>query len=396
MMQKWEEIATGRSKSLFRNLVDEKQAYCQEFFQDRSIMVVGAAGSIGASVVRNILRYDIRRLALVDVSENNLVEVTRELRSDANVRIPEMFEVLPIAMGSVEFSRYIAENEPFDYFMNLSAIKHVRSEKNIYSLIRMLDTNVYFLHKLLEDVPYAFKKVFSVSSDKGANPANLMGASKLVMEQVLAFHAQKFPFASARFANVAFSDGSLPYGFLHRIEKDQPIAAPRNILRYFISHEEAGQLCLLAFVLGNNEIFYPSLEEKLHEKDFVEIAKQLLRHKGYEAVEFESEAEAKLKLPKLKAQGQWPCVFLDSDTTGEKPFEEFFSEEEEIDASRFSEIGVIKKVHCAHDKYIHFIEFLEKAKVDKSIKKTDYIAEISKLVPGLKHIEKDKTLDQKM
>lgn len=395
-MNKWEAMATGREGSLFDHLVERHQSQCADFLNNRRIAVVGAAGSIGASVVRNLLRFRPAAISLIDISENNLVELTRELRSDASIELPANFEVLPIALGSIEFDRYFAESEPFDYFMNLSAMKHVRSEKNIYSLIRMLDTNVLFLHQFLASVPYKFKKVFSVSSDKGTNPANAMGASKLVMEQVLQYHTDKFPFATARFANVAFSDGSLPFGFLRRIEKEQPLAGPQGIRRYFISHEEAGQLCLLAFVLGENEIFFPNLEEKLNERDFYAIANAVLAEYGYQPVEYADEAQAKRDLPDLVRQGKWPCCFSPSDTSGEKPFEEFFAADESVDLDRLGDIGVIREVKTDRARLEEFFQFLVDGKTNKSLRKEDYIEQLKSVVPNLEHIERQKSLDEKM
>lgn len=395
-MNKWEAMATGREGSLFADLISKHESAFVKCISGTRIAIVGAAGSIGASVVRNVLRYQPSAICLIDISENNLVELTRELRSDDTVSLPKIFESLPIALGTIEFDRYFAENEPFDYFLNLSAMKHVRSEKNIYSLMRLLDTNVLFLHRFLASVPYRFKKIFSVSSDKGTNPANAMGASKLAMEQVMQYHADKFPFASARFANVAFSDGSLPFGFLHRIEKRQPLAGPSNIRRYFISHEEAGQLCLLAFVLGNNEVFFPNLEEKLNEKDFVAIAYSVLRDKGFEPVAYTDEEAAKRDLEKLVNAGKWPCCFTGSDTTGEKPFEEFFAKDEKVDLDRFGDMGVICEVDLDREKLEKFLLFLETGKRDATLKKEDYIAMLQTVVPGLKHIERQKSLDEKM
>ena len=261
--------------------------------------------------MKTILRYKPKALVLIDLSENNLVELVRDLRSTRNLKLPDEFFALPIGMGSVEFSRFFSETEPFDYLFNLSAMKHVRTEKDIYCLMRMIDTNVLFLHELLSGLKYSFKKVFSVSSDKAANPANIMGATKMIMEQLLLLWSDKFPFSTARFANVAFSDGSLPYGFLRRIENRQPIPAPNDIRRYFISHQEAGELCVLSCFTGENrDVFFPKMEQSRDEKTFSRIATDLLNELGYEPYNCATEDEAKKRAEELIALKKWPCFFL--------------------------------------------------------------------------------------
>jgi len=305
---------------------------------------------------------------------------------------------MPIGLGSIEFARYFAEEKPFDYFLNLSAIKHVRSERNIYCLVRMIDTNVLFLHDFMARNPYRFKKVFSVSSDKATNPANLMGATKMVMEKALLARSDIQPFSTARFANVAFSDGSLPFGFLQRLNKRQAISAPKDVRRYFISHQEAGELCVLSCALGHNrEVFFPNLIEGRDEKTFAEIAQELLRALGYTPVECASEEEAKMRVLDLIPKKKWPCYFFASDTTGEKEFEEFFAAGEKLDLERFKRIGVVKQgsptaSHTLND----FLQFARRAKADPKVRKEDYVRAILKVVPTLTHKETGKNLDQKM
>ena len=262
----------------------------------------------------------------------------------------------------------------------------------------MIDTNVLFLHDFLEGNRYRFKKVFSVSSDKAANPANLMGASKMAMEKALLARAEIQPFSTARFANVAFSDGSLPFGFLQRINKRQPISAPNDVRRYFISHQEAGELCVLSCALGHNrEVFFPKLAEGRDEKTFAEIAQDLLQKLGFEPMECASEQEAKERAPELIAKKQWPCFFFKSDTTGEKEFEEFFTANETLDLARFRQIGVIQQPPWDHPEQLaDFLNFVRQAKTDASVTKADYVREIRKIVPTLQHQETGKNLDQKM
>ena len=291
---RYEHIITGRTESLFAEDIRANQDALNEALSGRRIAVVGAAGSIGSAVVKTLLRFAPGALVLIDLSENNLVELVRDLRSTGGLRLPAEFATLPIGLGSVEFARYFAESKPFDYFLNLSAIKHVRTERDVYCLLRMIDTNVLFLHEFLSHNPYRFKKVFSVSSDKATNPANLMGATKMIMEKALLARSDVQPFSTARFANVAFSDGSLPFGFLQRIAKRQPLSAPSDVRRYFISHQEAGELCVLSCGLGENrDVFFPNLAQGLDEKTFADIARDLLVELGYQPVECGSEEEAK-------------------------------------------------------------------------------------------------------
>jgi len=397
--QECEILATGRSESLFADDLNRRQDELTEKLTGRRVAVIGAAGSIGAAVVRCLLRYRPARLVLFDLSENNLVELVRDLRSDPAVVLPEDFAALPIGLGSREFDRYFAEQSRFDYFFNLAAMKHVRSEKDVYCLMRMLDTNVLFLDSFLGRVPYHFAGVFSVSSDKAANPANLMGASKMIMEQVLLSHAPLQPFVTARFANVAFSDGSLPWGFLQRLAKRQPLAAPSDIRRYFISHQEAGELCVLAGITGaSRDVFFPKMTAGQDEKTFSAIAVKLLEKLGYEPVLFGSEAEARERCESLIAQHRWPCCFLPCDTEGEKPLEEFYTAEENADLDALPHLGIIRRDGSELDPVAleYFLAFARHAKEEPHITKEDYIRKMSRIVPGLHHIASERILDHKM
>ena len=398
MLTDYEYLATGRKTSFFSQDVENNSELLKDKIGNSRVAIIGAAGSIGSSVVKGILQFGPAGLALVDINENNLVEVIRDCRSSPDILVPDDFSVLPIGLGSVEFTRFFRESKPFDYVLNLSAMKHVRSEKNVYCLARMIDTNVCYLVEFLEGLGYRLKNFFSVSSDKATNPANLMGASKMVMENVLLCQEEQ-PFSTARFANVAFSDGSLPYGFLKRIEKRQPIAAPRDVKRYFISHEEAGQICLLSSMLGENgDIYFPKLREKIDERTFSEIAVRLIEQLGYEVYECSDENEAKQKFDDLCADKKWPCFFLDSDTTGEKDREEFYNAGETLDLESYKHIGVIKHSSNDIDKkaVAEFLQFVHKAKTDSSVTKSDYVREFQKVVPTLKHVETGKNLDRKM
>lgn len=393
-----ESLATGREGSMFVEDLRAHQGALSGGIQNSRIAVIGAAGSIGASVVKELLKFEPAGLVLIDLSENNLVEVVRDLRSSHDVSVPDDFATLPIGMGSTECAAFFKEAKAFDYILNLSAIKHVRSEKDTYCIARMIDTNVLFIHDLLEDIPYGFKKFFSVSSDKAANPANLMGASKMVMEEML--RCQTRPFSTARFANVAFSDGSLPHGFLQRIAKRQPISAPNDVRRYFMSHEEAGQICVLSCMLGEYaDVFFPKLEEGLNEKTFSDIAVALLGHLGYEPYVCATEDEAKARTEELIPQKKWPCYFFKTDTTGEKPFEEFYSKGDKLDCHKFKNVGIVKRNRADAPTVLavsDFVGFARRAKADTGVTKADYIREVKKVVPGFDHVEKNKNLDQKM
>lgn len=396
--RKHERLVTGRNASFFQNDILSNTKELNDMISGARIAIVGAAGSIGTAVVKTILRYKPAALSLIDINENNLVEVVRDLRSSRSVTLPKDFKTLPVGLGTVEYNRYFEDTEPYDYFLNLSAIKHVRSEKDLYCLMRMIDTNAIFLYEFLTKNPYRFKKVFSVSSDKAANPANMMGASKMVMEKVLLSQSKEQPFSTARFANVAFSDGSLPFGFLQRIQKQQPISAPNDVKRYFISHQEAGELCVLSCFLGENrDVFFPKFTEEKNEKTFSRIAIDLLEMLGYEPFECNSEQEAKSIAKELIPQKKWPCYFFKTDTSGEKGYEEFYVTSENLDMDRFENIGVIKQESLSDiDSLEAFIQFCIQAKNNNTISKQDYVAAMKEIVPSLCHVETNKNLDQKM
>ncbi len=397
-ISKFERAATGRELSLFAADIEDNRDTLLERLQGRRVAIIGAAGSIASSVVKSLLQFSPRSLMLFDLNENGLVEIVRDLRSSREFDVPDEFAELPIGLGSSEFIRYFQESEPFDYIFNLSAMKHVRSEKDVYCLMRMVDTNVLFLDEFLQELPRPAVNFFSVSSDKAVNPANLMGASKMVMEKVLLLRSERQPFSTARFANVAFSNGSLPFGFLMRIQKRQPLAGPKDVKRYFISHEEAGQLCILGCVLGENaDVFFPKLGN-LQERTFFEIAAKTLNEFGYEAYECSSEDEARSRINELLPKKKWPCYFAASDTTGEKVLEEFHGPEDMLNLDRFNAVGIIQQSPDSVDPTVieGFLEFARDAKRRRGIKKEDYVAEFQKVIPSLYHVEKGKVLDEKM
>ena len=388
-----------RKESIFLQDILDNNEQIQKKIKGTRILIIGAAGSIGSAFVKQLLHYSPEILHLVDISENNMVELVRDIRSSL-LHVPDDFKTFPLDFGSLEFKKLFDRQKDYDYVINFSAMKHVRSEKDPYSLMRMFNTNVDYVRELLESlIGTSIKKCFSVSSDKATNPVNVMGATKIFMERVLLSYSDKIPFSTARFANVAFSDGSLLYGFLQRFEKKQSFSAPVDVKRYFISHEEAGQLCLLSSFLGNNrEVFFPKLDEKKDLIIFSDIARMVLEQAGYTPDLCDSEEEAKERASHLNSDSKtWPCYFFTSDTTGEKPFEEFFTSKDEVDFNKYNNIGVIQQRSFTDPKRLEqaFKAFEKIKKSDKWLKK-DIIEAVKIIVPELVHEEKHKNLDQKM
>tara|TARA_R110002072_G_scaffold1989_2_gene16432 strand:+ start:152613 stop:153809 length:1197 start_codon:yes stop_codon:yes gene_type:complete len=398
MKKEYEFLATGRKESMFKVDIENNLQELNTKISQSRIAIIGAAGSIGSSVVRELVKYNPKEVCLFDINENNLVEVVRELRSSSELNLPSEFSALPIGLGSYEFLQFFKDHEPFDYVFNLCALKHVRTEKDKYCIKRMIDTNILFINSFLKEVGYSFKKFFSVSSDKAVAPANVMGASKMAMEKILLLNSEKQPFTSARFANVAFSDGSLPYSFLNRINKRQPIVAPSDIKRYFISHEEAAQLCVLAAMIGKNkDVFFPKMLEELHEKTFKEIALSLLETLNIKAIECSSEEEAKNLFTKGLNQNEWPCYFPRSTTSGEKPYEEFFKPSDTVNWDKFDAIGFVSQdfSEVNEDEIHSFLNFAYDSACSLQSKK-EYIINLKKIVHDFQHIETNRNLDQKM
>jgi len=397
MINDLEYFATQRKTSLFSAGMSAQFDTLDSSIRGSSVCIVGAAGSIGRSVLDCLLQYKPGRLVLIDLSENNLVELVRDLRS-SGISLPEDFRILPIDFGSPSFSLFLENEKPFDYFFNLSAIKHVRSEKDEYCIKRLVQTNVLNVHQVLNQLSYKPKCFFSVSSDKAVNPSNIMGASKKVMEDVMIANTKEIKVNFARFANVAFSYGSLPFGFIHRLEKMQPLAGPSDIRRYFISHQEAGQLCVLNGVLGSTgEAYFPEPAEGLPEISFLEIAEKLLSHHGYSVLRVETPKEARAAITEVHKTKAWPCLFTPSETDGEKQLEEFVSRGDTLKDSPVANIGVVKPEMSKERRERAFAGidwFLENSQ--KLVGRSAYIDEFSELVDGFDHVSSGKSLDQKM
>ncbi|MFA0962043.1 polysaccharide biosynthesis protein [Roseivirga sp. BDSF3-8] len=388
---------TGRSESL---LAPDLEAYHDELssrIDGASVLVIGGAGTIGSNFIKALLAYKPAKLYVADTNENGLTELVRDLRSNPDLNIPEDFKTYPLDFSGPVFEKIYRAEGPFDMVANFAAHKHVRSEKDHYSVEAMVRNNVLnavgLLELMAEQPPGRF---FCVSTDKAANPVNVMGASKKLMEDVVLNYADRLHVSTARFANVAFSNGSLPAGFIERLHKQQPLAAPRDIRRYFVSPEESGQLCMLACVLGNNgDIFYPRLDADKDMVSFTRIAEDLLAEYGLRPDYCSDEKEAIQKAKNLDPEAKtYPVLFFPSNTTGEKPFEEFYTSLETRDEERFTSLGVITESACAAPDAAALKSDLEKLFQRNDYSKKDVVQLLGKYVPGFAHEEKDRHLDQ--
>ena len=388
----------GRSKELLHNDITNSENELKEIISDSSFLVIGGAGSIGQAVTKEIFKRNPQKLHVVDISENNMVELVRDIRSSFGY-IDGEFKTFALDIGSLEYDAFIKNDGKYDYVLNLSALKHVRSEKDPYTLMRMCETNIFNTDKTLEHaINNKTKKYFCVSTDKAANPVNMMGASKRIMEMFVNRRSKDITVSMARFANVAFSDGSLLHSFNQRIQKKQPIVAPNDIKRYFVTPQESGELCLMSCIFGENrDIFFPKLSENLHLITFAQIAVKYLQEKGYEPYLCETEDEARQLAKTLPTEGKWPCLFTTSDTTGEKDFEEFFTENEVLDMNRFENLGIIKNEPLYdEEKLNHFEKTIKNYKANLSWTKEDIVKEFFTMIPDFGHKETGKYLDQKM
>ena len=388
----------GRDTALFSTDLAVYESDLLELIQKSRFLVIGGAGTIGQSVTKEIFKRDPKALHVVDISENNMVELVRDLRSTVGYGNGE-FKTFALDCGSVEFEALMKNEGPYDYVFNLSALKHVRSEKDPYTLMRMIMVNVFNTIKTLRLAKeMGAKKYFCVSTDKAANPVNMMGASKRIMEMFLMRESLTQEISMARFANVAFSDGSLLHGFNQRFAKKQPFSAPNDVRRYFVTPQESGELVLAIWATWENrDIFFPKLSEKLHLITFSEIAVRYLRERGYEPYECESEDEARDRAEELIANKQWPCYFFKSDTTGEKDFEEFFTDNEDLDMERFETVGVIKNQPDFDEaKLDDFMDGIEALREKGTWTKDDIVKLYFGLLPEFAHKETGKYLDQRM
>ena len=393
------ENVTERDRSLFADDISDNKDALKREIEGKKVLVIGGAGSIGSSFIRAILPFHPAKLTVVDLNENGLAELTRDLRSTEGMYVPDDYVTYTLDFDSPIFRRVFREAGGFDIVANFSAHKHVRSEKDRNSVQALLENNVVKAKRLLDlletQPPRHF---FCVSTDKAANPVNIMGASKRVMEDLIMSYSDKFKVTTARFANVAFSKGSLPAGFMERVMKRQPIAAPEDVRRYFVSPEESGQICMLACILGRSgEVFFPKLgEEKMMR--FSTIADRFLHAMGYAPRLCGSDEEAKQFAASMAEDTkEWPVVYFRSDTTGEKDFEEFYVEGEALDMNRFRSLGVIESsARRSSSDVDEFLAKLEAIFSEDDFTKEDVVKALKEFVPNFEHEEKGKNLDQKM
>lgn len=389
----------NRAESFFAKDIEQNAEKLSQEIQGKSVLVIGGAGTIGSSYVKAVLKFKPSRLVVVDTNENGLTEVTRDLRSTKNQYIPDDFKTYPINFGTDVFYKLMDREGPFDIVANFAAHKHVRSEKDKYSIEAMIENNVFkaneFLQYLKKNPPQHF---FCVSTDKAANPVNVMGASKKLMEDVIMAYSQDLPIKTARFANVAFSNGSLLDGYFSRLLKRQAFSCPSDVKRFFVSPEESGQICMLACMLGDSaDIFFPKLEEN-QMMNFKDITISFLNEMGYEVDHCTSEEEAKEKALQLnKNSKSYPVYFFDTDTSGEKLYEEFYTSRDKLDMNSFDALGVIKnaerfEIDSINSRIENLKELLQKDNYDKK----DIVAALSTFIPDFQHIETGKSLDQKM
>ncbi|PHS33933.1 MAG: UDP-N-acetylglucosamine 4,6-dehydratase [Sulfurovum sp.] len=388
----------GRTKKLLKTDITTHNEKLKQVVSSSSFLVIGGAGSIGQAVTKEIFKRNPQKLHVVDISENNMVELVRDIRSSFGY-IDGDFQTFALDIGSIEYDAFIKADGQYDYVLNLSALKHVRSEKDPFTLMRMIETNIFNTDKTLQQsMDNGTKKYFCVSTDKAANPVNMMGASKRIMEMFVNRKSLDIKVSMARFANVAFSDGSLLHGFNQRIEKKQPIVAPNDIKRYFVTPQESGELCLMSCIFGENrDIFFPKLSEDLHLISFADIAIKYLEEKGYKPYLCKDENEARELAKTLPQQGKWPCLFTKSDTTGEKDFEEFFTDNEILDMERFQNLGVIKnEANFDNSLLNHFENTIKGLKEKRTWSKEQIVNLFFKMIPDFGHKETGKYLDGKM
>jgi FlaA1/EpsC-like NDP-sugar epimerase len=388
----------GRNKSLFSDDKEKFRQSMEKLISASRFLVIGGAGSIGSSIVYELFKCNPKLLHVVDISENNLVELVRDIRSSIGYN-KGVFATFTIDYGSDIFKSFIENGPGYDYVFNIAALKHVRSERDPFTLMRMIDVNVLYTEKNIRQVKErGAKKYFCVSTDKAANPVNMMGASKRIMEMFLMRNSMDIPISTARFANVAFSDGSLLFGFNRRLEKEQPLSVPSDLRRYFMTHQESGELCLISCLLGENrDIFFPKLDGENDLIGFREIAGRYLENLGFEPVFCHNEDEARRKVAELKKKKQYPVYCFKSDTTGEKHIEEFYTGNEILDTQKFNDIGIIKNEPVFNqEKLEYFMSAIAAMRKKGQWTRREMITLCARLVPEFKHKETGIFLDEKM
>ena len=388
----------GRSQELLEDDISDNSKTLHEIVSSSKFLVIGGAGSIGQAVIKEIFKRNPEKLHVVDINENNLTELVRDIRSSFGY-IKGDFKTFALDIGSVEYDAFIQFDGQYEYVLNLSALKHVRSEEDPFTLMRMIDVNIFNTDKTIrQSIKNGTKKYFCVSTDKAANPVNMMGASKRIMEMFLMRRSVDIEISTARFANVAFSDGSLLHGFNQRMEKRQPISAPSDIKRYFVTPKESGELCLMSCIFGENrDIFFPKLSEALHLISFSDLVIEYLKGKGYIAHICNTEDEARELIKTLPEKGKWPCLFTKSDTTGEKDFEEFYTDKEILDLNKFKNLGIIKnELEYDENQLNDFERHISDLKSVAMWNKQMIVDQFFKMIPNFDYHDTGKYLDNKM
>lgn len=384
---------TKRPQSMFAGDIEAHRTELTREIEGKSVCVIGGAGSIGSSYIKAILHFNPAKLVVVDLNENGLAELTRDLRSSADIVVPADYRTYTLNFADPIFARIFREEKGFDIVANFSAHKHVRSERDRYSVQALIENNDIKAKQLMELLmEYKPKHFFCVSTDKAANPVNIMGASKRILEDLVMAYSKEFSVTTARFANVAFSNGSLPDGWLHRLQKRQPLAAPNDVKRYFVSPQESGQICMLASILGKSgEVFFPKLGEE-QMLTFSAICDDFIREQGLSKHACSTDSEAK------QYNGDdCPVVYTSSNTTGEKAYEEFYVPGEQLDMSRFSSLGVVEKTtRQPLDKVNAFFDEIERIFAKPDFTKAEVVSAIKRFIPNFEHEEKGLNLDQKM
>jgi len=388
----------GRTAPLFGDDISSCRKELEALVSNSRFLVIGGAGSIGQAVTREIFKRNPLALHVVDISENNMVELVRDIRSTLGY-INGDFRTFALDCGSNEYRALMNASEGYDYVLNLSALKHVRSEKDPFTLMRLIEVNILNTIKTVQMAKaQGAKKYFCVSTDKAANPVNMMGASKRIMEMFLMRESESMEISTARFANVAFSDGSLLHGFNQRFAKRQPISAPNDVRRYFVTPQESGELCLMSCLLGENrDIFFPKLSEQLHLTTFSDIAERYIKNLGYEPYHCSTEDEARDRSDEFIASKRWPCYFFKSNTSGEKDFEEFFTDNEILDMNQFKNLGVIKnEANFSSNMLDNFLEVIHELRDQKVWEKAPIVDLFNEMIPDFDHKETGKYLDGRM
>ena len=388
-----------RPQSMFADDIEANKETLSHEIEGKSVCVIGGAGSIGSSFIKAVCKFKPAKLVVVDLNENGLAELTRDLRSTYGLHVPQEYRTYTLNFADPIFERIFREEKGFDIVANFSAHKHVRSEKDRYSVLALIENNDIKAKRLMDLLTvYPPKHFFCVSTDKAANPVNIMGASKRIMEDLVMAYNPHFKVTTARFANVAFSNGSLPDGWLHRLQKKQPLAAPNDVRRYFVSPEESGQICMLACILGKpGEVFFPKLGED-QMLTFSSICDKFVEEEGYDKIECADDEEAKRYADQMPYDSStYPVVYFQSDTTGEKAYEEFYVQGEKVDMERFHALGVVEQTARHNLNEVNrFFEKLEAIFAKDDFTKAQVVEAIKEFIPNFEHEEKGKNLDQKM